>query len=255
MVKVKKVLHQEMTYTDFKEGLFDKAILAVGSAENHGFHLPFGTDTLVAQAIAKEVAQRVEGMLVLPPVPYGVSEHYKHFPFTLSLRPEILVEVLKDVFTSCIHQGISKILIINGHDGNIAPIEIAARTVKVTHPQVFLASLDAWWITAGELLPSDTFEVWGGLGHAGEGETSIVLHLFPELCRMENAQGVVPNLPSQMNIKWTFNELTPYGATGDPTKGTPEKGKKMFEVLVDLVVSFIRKMESQNWRYGEFAKI
>lgn len=251
----KKVLHQEMTYTDFKEGGFDKAILAVGSAENHGFHLPFGTDALVAQAIAQEVAQRVNGMLVLPPVTYGVSEHYGHFPFTLTLRPEILIEVLKDVFRSSIRQGIQRIIIINGHDGNIAPIEIAARSVKVEYPQAFLASLDAWWVTAGELLPQGTFEVWGGLGHAGEGETSIVLHLFPELCRMENARGVIPDLPSELTIKWKFDELTPYGATGDPTRGTPEKGKKMFEVLVDWVVRFVQEMEKRSWRYGELLKI
>ena len=251
----KKVLHQEMNYTDFKEGRFDKAIVAVGSAENHGFHLPFGTDALVAQAIAKEVAQRVEGMLVLPPVNYGVSEHYGHFPFTLTLRPEVLIEVLKDIFTSCIRQGILRLIIINGHDGNIAPIEIAARSVKVNYPQAFLASLDAWWVTAGELLPPDTFEVWGGLGHAGEGETSIVLHLFPELCRMENARGVVPEIPAQLNIKWKFDELTPYGATGDPTRGTPEKGKKMFEALVNHVVHFVQEMEKRNWRYGELLKI
>ncbi|NSW77162.1 MAG: creatininase family protein [Candidatus Atribacteria bacterium] len=244
-----------MTYTDFKEGRFDKAILAVGSAENHGFHLPFGTDALVAQAIAQEVAQRVNGMLVLPPVTYGVSEHYGHFPFTLTLRPEILIEVLKDIFRSSIRQGIQRIIIVNGHDGNIAPIEIAARSVKVEYPQAFLASLDAWWVTAGELLPPGTFEVWGGLGHAGEGETSIVLHLFPELCRMENARGVVPDLPSELTIKWKFDELTPYGATGDPTRGTPEKGKKMFEVLVDWVVRFVQEMEKRNWRYGELLKI
>ncbi|MEN3186303.1 MAG: creatininase family protein [Atribacterota bacterium] len=251
----KKVLHQEMTYTDFKEGRFDKAILAVGSAENHGFHLPFGTDALVAQAIAQEVAQRVDGMLVLPPVPYGVSEHYGHFSFTLTLRPEILIEALKDIFRSSIRQGIQKIIVINGHDGNIAPIEIAARSVKVEYPQAFLASLDAWWVTAGELLPAETFEVWGGLGHAGEGETSIALHLFPELCRMENARGVVPDVPSELTIKWKFDELTPYGATGDPTKGTPEKGEKMFNALVDWVVRFVKEMEQRNWRYGELLKI
>ncbi len=251
----KKVLHQKITYTDFKEGKFDKAIVAVGSAENHGFHLPFGTDTLVAQAIAEGVAQRVEGMLVLPPVAYGVSGHYQDFPFTLAVRPEVLIEILKDVFTSCIHQGITKIIVINGHDGNIAPIEIASRAVKVMHPHVFLASLDAWWIKAGELLPPNTFEVWGGLGHAGEGETSIMLYLYPQLCRMENARGVLLQLPAGMEIKWKFDEITPYGATGDPTKGDAEKGRKMFEALVTLVVEFVAEMEKKNWRYGEKLKI
>lgn len=250
-----RVFHSEMTYADFREGNFDKAIVAVGSSENHGFHLPFGTDTLVAQAIALEVAKRVPGMLVLPPLYYGVSVHYDAFPFTLTLRPEVMVEVLKDVFTSCIKQGISRIIIINGHDGNIAPIEIAARAVKVSYPHAFLACLPAWWVTAGELLPPGTFEVWGGLGHAGEGETSIALYLFPELCRMDEARGVVPDLPGALDIKWRFEELTPYGATGDPTKGTREKGEKMFQVLVDHVVRFIEEMEKRGWKYGEKSRI
>ncbi|MEI6157400.1 MAG: creatininase family protein, partial [Atribacterota bacterium] len=81
----KKVYHSEMTFSDFKEGHFNKAIFGVGSAENHGFHLPFGNDTLVSHALSLEVAQRVEGMLVLPPVNVGVSTHYDDFLFTLTL--------------------------------------------------------------------------------------------------------------------------------------------------------------------------
>ncbi|HSV31516.1 MAG TPA: creatininase family protein [Atribacteraceae bacterium] len=242
--------HPELTYSGFKEGKFDKAILAVGSAENHGFHLPFGTDTLVAQAIAQEVAQQVEGLLMLPPINYGVSHHYAHYQFTLTLSSETMNLLLQEVFRSVIRQGIHRILVINGHDGNIAPIETAARSVKVSTPTVFIASLDAWWITARELLPPDTFEIWNGRGHAGEGETSLMLHLFPELCRMENARGVVPDIPAGLDIKWTFDELTPYGATGDPTHATPEKGKKMFDLLVNRIVHFVKEMEERNWRYG-----
>jgi len=251
----KKVYHPEMTYTVFKEGKFNKAIFGVGSAENHGFHLPFGNDTLVSHALAMAVAQKLDGMLVLPPVNIGVSYHYDDFPFTLTLRPEVLIEVLKDMLNSTIRQGINRIIIINGHDGNIAPIEIAARSVKVANPEAFIASLDAWWVKAGELLPQDTFEVWNGLGHAGEGETSISLYLFPELCQPKEAQGVVPDLPEGLDIKWKFNELTPYGATGDPTKGTAEKGEKMFNALVDYIVKSIQDLEKNQWKYGVMMKM
>jgi creatinine amidohydrolase len=72
---------------------------------------------------------------------------------------------------------------------------------------------------------------------------------------MENARGVVPELPEGPDIKWKFNELTPYGATGDPTKATVEKGQKMFEALVSYVVSFIREMDREGWRYGLKKKI
>jgi creatinine amidohydrolase len=234
----------------FKNGNYDKAILAVGSCENHGWHLPLGTDTHVSYKLAVKIAEKVDGLLVLPPVTVGYSQHYGHFPFTLSLRAETLVEVLKDILTSVIKNGITKIFIMNGHDGNIAPIEIACRAIKVLYPEVRIAALDAWWVAAGKLLPPGTFEVWDGLGHAGEGETSIALSMFGEWVDMQYAEGVVPNLPPNVDIKWLFSELTDCGATGDPTKATAEKGAKMEEVLINLIEDFIKSMDACNWRYN-----
>jgi creatinine amidohydrolase len=139
---------------------------------------------------------------------------------------------------------------MNGHDGNIAPIEIASRAIKMQYPEVKIASLDAWWVAAGNLLPADTFEVWNGLGHAGEGETSIGLSLFPELVEMEYARGVVPDhLPAHIEIKWNFAEITDCGATGDPTKATAEKGRKMEEVLIKVVADFLNDMNTKGWAY------
>ena len=229
---------------------FDKAILAVGATEYHGDHLPYGTDTIVARRLAEEVAKRINGLLVLPPIPYGMSLHYAKFPIAITLTSETLTKVLKDVFASLLKHGIKKLLIINGHDGNIAPIEVATREFKVEHPEMNLCVLEAWWITAGELLPEETFEVWDGLGHAGEGETSIMLAMNPELVDMKHAKGVVPELPSHVQIKWTFEELTPYGATGDPSKATRQKGEKMMKALIDYVVSFIKEMDEKSWKYG-----
>ncbi len=234
----------------FKESSFDKVIIPVGSTEYHGDHLPFGTDTIVSYEISKEVASRVKGLLVLPPIAYGMSDHYARQVLTISVRAEILIEVLKDILRSVLKHGIKKIFLFNGHDGNIAPIEVATRAVKVEHPEAKIASLNAWWVSAGNLLPQNTFEVWNGLGHAGEGETSIMLALTPELVDMEHAKGVVPQLPEEVDIKWLFDELTPYGASGDPTRATKEKGEKMKKVLIDLLVSFFEKMEETNWEYG-----
>ncbi|MGE5381326.1 MAG: creatininase family protein [Methylocystaceae bacterium] len=239
----------KMSGHKYAAGGYDKAILAVGSCENHGGHLPLGTDTLVSYMLSQKVADQVEGMLVLPPVTVGFSGHYAYFPFTLSLRSETLIEVLKDILSSIVKNGIKHIFIMNGHDGNIAPIEVASRAVKLLYPDVRIASLDAWWVAAGNLLPADTFEVWNGLGHAGEGETSIGLHLFGEWVEMEYARGVVPNLPPHVEIKWNFAELTDCGATGDPTKATAEKGKKMEDVLVKAVVDFIKDMDKRDWDY------
>jgi creatinine amidohydrolase len=196
------------------------------------------------------VAEQVEGLLVLPPVTVGYSGHYSRFPFTISLRAETLIEVLKDILRSTIRNGIKRIFIMNGHDGNIAAIEVATREVKTEFPEAKLASLDAWWVTAGKLLPPGTFEVWDGMGHAGEGETSIALSLFGELVHMDRARGVVPKLPPDIDIKWDFAELTDCGATGDPTKATAAKGEKMEKALVDAVVRFFRTMDACGWVYN-----
>jgi creatinine amidohydrolase len=89
-----------MTGHGFKSGGFDKAVLAVGSTEYHGDHLPYGTDTLVAEHLANAVADRVEGMLLLPPLPFGMSAHYSSFPLAVTLSTETLMRVLKEVFAS-----------------------------------------------------------------------------------------------------------------------------------------------------------
>ena len=240
----------KMTAHQYKAGGYDKAILALGSCEAHGRHLPLGTDTLVSYMLSCKIADQVRGTLVLPPVAVGVSEHYAGFPFTLYLKADTMVRVISDILRTTILNGIERIFIFNGHDGNIAPIEIAAREIKMEYPQARIIALNDWWIAAGKLLPTDTFEVWDGLGHAGEGETSIALRLFGQWCQMDQAAGVVPdNLPPHMDVKWDFSELTNSAATGDPTKGTEEKGEKMEKVLVDLVSSTLKQLDANGWDY------
>lgn len=240
---------QHLNGSDWKAKPFEKVILPLGSLENHGWHLPFGTDALTAYLIALDVAARVPKTVVLPPVNYGMSEHYKSFSFTVSLQFDTETAIIRDILESVHREGVCKVFIMNGHDGNIAPIEVAARSAKVAHPDFKIVSLDAWWNTLGNLLPPDFFEVWNGLGHAGEGETSICLALFPELCEPSKAAGVVPHLPPHVDVKWMFNELTNVGASGDPTKGTLEKGKKMRETLVNTIVGILTDLDKNDWDY------
>jgi creatinine amidohydrolase len=239
-----------MTGNQFNNSKIDKVIFGVGAFENHGYHMPFGTDALISNLICEKLAERVEGLMVLPPINYGFSQHYNKFPFTVSMTPETITNVIKEVLSEVVRNGIKKIIIMNGHDGNIAPIELAARAVKVQHPEVTIASLNDWWVAAGKLVPEDTFEVWNGLGHAGEGETSMGLALFEEWMEMEHAKGVVPNLPDFVDIKWRFEELTNTGASGDPSVATKEKGKKMEEAVLQVLENFILEMDKMNWNYG-----
>jgi len=231
----------------FKTLGFDKAVLPVGSTEYHGDHLPYGTDAIVAQRLAEEVAERVEGLLVLPTLPFGMSLHYASFPISLTLTTATLVSVLKEIFSSLLKHRILKLLIINGHDGNIAAIEAASREFRVEHPELRIAVLEAWWETAARRLPEGTFEAMGGLGHGGEGETSMMLALAPELVDMGRARGVEPRLPEEVQVKWLFREITPYGVTGDPRKASREKGVLMRDVLLDLLASFLKRMDEDDW--------
>jgi creatinine amidohydrolase len=240
---------QHFTAADYRTEPFEKVILPLGSLESHGPHLPFGTDSLTAYLLALEIARRVPKTAVLPPLSYGMSESYRDFPFTVSLRPETETAIISDILNSIYREGIRKVCIINGHDGNIPSIEIATRMVKAAHPEMMIVSLDAWWNTVGHLLPPDFFEVWNGLGHGGEGELSIALALFPELCEPEHARGVVPRLPRSMDIKWTFTELTDCGATGDPTRATRAKGIVMKETLVETIAGVLNALDESGWDY------
>lgn len=240
----------KLTSNQVEKGNYDKVILAVGACESHGLHLAEGTDTLISYMLSKKIADQVDGLLVLPPITVGYSRHYEEFPFTLSLSYETITKVIYEILESSIINGIDKIFIFNGHDGNIAPIEIASRQLKEHYPEAKIAVLPEWWITAGELLPEGTFEVWNGSGHAGEGESSLAYYLYPEWNQPELAESVVPdNLPQHIEIKWNFDEITNTGNTGDATKATAEKGRMMSEALVECVVDEIKKLDAVNWDY------
>jgi len=229
------------------EGYYDKAVLPIGSTEYHGEHLPFGTDTLVADSLAAALTDRVEGMLKLPVLPFGMSEHYSSFPMVITLDTTTLIGVLKEVMNSLNAHGIKRLIVINGHDGNIPALHAASMEYRKAHPEFKVAALEAWWITAGELLPRGTFEAWGGIGHAGEGETSMMLRVAPELVNMSKAKGHIPTLPEHIQVTWLFSEITPYGVTGDPTKATSEKGIMMWDALVEKLVSFVEEMDRNAW--------
>ena len=226
------------------------AILIFGACENHGDHMPFGSDFIFPTEIAKRVAAKTNNVIVLPPIPYGVSLHHDQFQMTMSINPETLVSLICDLLSSLVQNHISRILIINGHDGNIGPIEISARLIKNKHPEIIIACLESWWVLVGQLR-RDLFEVWSGLGHGGEAETSAMLAIRPDLVNLEQApMEIVPRLPENIRIFWKFDELTSTGATGAPQKASIKKGNEVLQIVEDVLLSFLNEMDSSNWKYG-----
>lgn len=254
-VKYKRFI-EEMNALEVRKTVNEKtiAILVFGACENHGDHMPFGSDFIFPTEIAKRLASKVNNVIVLPAIPYGVSLHHDQFQMTMSINPESLVGVISDLLSSLIQNKIRRVLIINGHDGNIGPIEVAARSIKNKHPEMTIACLESWWILVGQL-KKDLFEIWSGLGHGGEAETSAILAVRPDLVNMESApKEVIPKLPENIRIFWKFDELTSTGATGAPQKASIEKGNEILQMLEDLLLSFIKEMELSDWKYGLYLK-
>jgi creatinine amidohydrolase len=254
-VKYKRFI-EEMNAVEVRKTVNEKtiAILVFGACENHGDHMPFGSDFIFPTEIAKRLASKVNNVIVLPAIPYGVSLHHDQFQMTMSINPETLVGIISDLLSSLIQNKIRRVLIINGHDGNIGPIEVAARSIKNIHPEMTIACMESWWILVGQL-KKDLFEAWSGLGHGGEAETSAILAVRPDLVNMESApKEVIPKLPENIRIFWKFDELTSTGATGAPQKASIEKGNEVLKMLEDLLLSFIKEMELSDWKYGLYLK-
>lgn len=246
----------EMNASQIREAVKDDtvAVLIFGACENHGGHMPFGADFIMPYELAKRLAKRQQNVMVLPPMPYGVSSHHRDFQMTMTLEPQTMVSVIHDILQSMVDNKVCRILIINGHDGNIAPIELASRLIKEKNPEAVICCLESWWALAGSLAP-ELFSVWSGLGHGGEAETSAMLALRPDLVDMKKApEQAVPRLPDNVRIYWKFSELTDTGATGAPREATAQKGEKVVEILENVLISFLQEMDRNDWKYGKEMK-
>ena len=133
-----------LTSQEFVAAEFTAAIIPLGACESHGDHMPMGTDGLTAHALAVRIAEQLMHTVVLPPSYLGMSGHYRHQPMALSLSADTQTRVIADVLESLHHWGIHRVLLLNAHDGNIPPSEVAARTTK---PEC--SRRNAWYVSLG----------------------------------------------------------------------------------------------------------
>ena len=253
---MKKVFLNELSASEVKELLAKAervtAICLFGACESHGWHCCLGPDAFVPTEVARLVAQRLDNVVVVPCVPFGTSTGVKRHPMAISLRHETTAAIAEDIFESLIENGIKRIYILNGHGGNIPSVSIAASKTKDRYPDVKIAHLPSWWVTLGRMI-GDRFEVWNGLGHGGEGETSIMMAIRPDLVDLSKAVARIPEkvirLSEKVNMIYDISEVSDTGAIGDPTKATVEKGKLMLDTLVDLVAGTIEELDKTGWDY------
>lgn len=243
----KTIRFEELNTADLQAAQFDKVILPIGSCESHGDHLPFGIDAMIAYDLALAVAARIERTMVLPPIWYGMSHHYRHQPMCVSVTTDTNIAVYRDVLESIVHWGFRKILVINGHDGNIPCIEVAAQDIKIKHPEIGIAVLGAWWTAGLAMLPKDMWQHYQGYGHGGEAETSVALAVVPDLVDPSRARGMVDEKDTHVKEFWNYQELTDHGASGLGTAATREKGERFKAALVDHLAAFIHRKDAQGW--------
>ncbi|MBC7222350.1 creatininase family protein [Candidatus Bipolaricaulota bacterium] len=221
------------------------ALLPVGSTEQHGPHLPLGTDWLTAQEIARRAGKK-GGWLVLPTVPVGVSEHHRQFWGTLWVPPEVLRDYVMGVARSLAFHGLRRLVFVNGHGGNTAALEEAARRLRLEGIYAFVY---VWWRAIPETIAQ---VIESGGSHAAEMETAVVLAIAPELVRRENyGEAVAKGAPEWgkkvegVDVGFDTVDFSQSGATGDPARATVEKGERILQAAAERLDAFCRWLAAQ----------
>lgn len=236
------MLH-EMSWTEAKEYFMknDIAILPVGSNEQHGPQNPLGTDHLIAKAIAEETAKRT-GVPCLQVIPFGVSSHHRQFWGTIYISSKTFQDYVKEVCVALNYYGVRKIVIVNGHGGNLHALMEIAR--ELGEKGVFV-SIFQWWSAANKLLP-DLFKP-EERSHACSEETSMNLALHPHLVDMGKAVDEEPRKSTVQTEGVTLPldtvDYTSFGVFGKSTTASAEKGKKVLEAVVIELVEHVNLLK------------
>ncbi len=227
----------DSTWTDV-EGFSRDAVVLIptGSLEQHGPHLPLFTDSLIVTAVAEAAEKRLPEQLLLTPTLWlGASGHHLKFPGSLSAGFAAYGGAIRSVVESLIPHGFHKFFVLNGHGGNNEPNGIAMRELKAAYPDLTFGHAGYYGYVAKE-----TAEVLEGplkeMAHACEAETSLVLHLRPDLVRRDKLRddGLRTEPPLQ-GLVHHFDERTEQGSYGYATLGSEQKGKRIFEAAVEEV--------------------
>lgn len=232
----------ETSWKTVRETRYEVAVLPWGATEAHNHHLPYGTDTIQAEGVAAEAARIAwEGgakVVVLPPVALGVQAGQLDIPLCLHVNPSTQAALLRDVARSLEGQAIPKLAILNGHGGN--EFRGIVRELQPTL-DLFLCTLD-WYACVD---PAPFFDRPGD--HAGELETSVMMHLAPDLVLPLETAG--PGEAKRFRIeglregwawaprRWT--EVTADTGVGDPKEATPERGERFFRAVTERIGGFL----------------
>ena len=218
------------------------AVLAVGATEQHGAHLPTGTDTLLAAHVAETAAEQT-GDVVLPPLAYGCSlGHTDHWPGTLSLHPTTMTAAVVELGRWVRGSGFSKLVIVNGHATNGPPCQSAI--LQLRHE---LPDLRARFVSIFDLTPAiaERYTEDAPDFHANEAETSMLLHLAEAQVRLERAVDE-PDRTVDRVLSYPMPAVTRSGVVGTPSAASPERGAALVEQLVAAMADLLRRARAEQ---------
>lgn len=230
------------------------ALLPVGATEQHGPHLPLSTDSVINRGIVERALARVPEdliLLVLPALPVGDSAEHGDFPGTLSLPAELLIGLWTGIGASVARAGLRKLVIFNSHGGQTQIVDIVALRLRMDHDMLVARANYFHFGTPDGLFPEDELE--HGL-HGGAVETSLMLHLHPDLVR----QHALANFePASVEMKqafamlrpegpgafaWASQDLHPSGASGDATAADADKGARLLDHAAERLVTLLNDL-------------
>jgi creatinine amidohydrolase len=229
------------------------AVLPVGATEQHGPHLPLRVDQAILDGILAATLPLIPAdlpALILPTLPVGKSDEHSAFPGTLTFSAATLMAMWSDIGDSVARAGVRKLVILNSHGGQIAPMDIVARDLRIRHRMLVVA---ANWFAMG--LPEGLFsaeEMRFGI-HAGDMETSVMRALHPDLVQMDQARDFRPlvadlgtqhlGLTPAGKLGWMAQDLHPAGACGNAALATAEKGRMVIDHAARQIVTLLGEID------------
>ena len=230
-------------------------IVPTGATEAHGPHMPTDTDTHQAEYIALELAKRIDAVVV-PPIAYGVSKTFENFPGTVSLTIPTYQLMLSEIGFGLIQQGFKHIILLNGNRPSGTANDQVARHLIDEYDSTydFMVSAVSYWEPAADIIHGMRKSKEGGMGHAGELETSFQLATRPNLVKMELLEGahygpvawdlVAPTHPTRTYGKRPRPEAGHAAIFGDPTHATEAMGKACIEVIIDALEKTFKNIKA-----------
>ncbi|MDH3443682.1 MAG: creatininase family protein [Deltaproteobacteria bacterium] len=229
-------------------------LLPTGSMEQHGPHLPLQVDHFIANRLAEDLEKRMPEVLILPPLWAGASAHHMDFPGTITLRPRVFIDLLREICTCMRQHGFRRIVLLNGHGGNRSSLEVLGQ--ELYSDCGFNVNVVVYWDLVPDLVKTLKKSRSKGMGHSGELETSLMLYLAPHLVdlsalpegfRSDQVQGRGPFLDgSRVKRYGNIKEHSEIGVDGFPAAASKEDGELFYNAVLEELGKVVGQIRDER---------